>query len=287
MKKLIALLLCAVMLVATSMALTSCGRAPEFSEIEGRIAELIEASYEINEIFFGEGLPTYERVNDPQDNLKTLREEGSDRIIYYYEIHDEGLGRVIKYRVGYRGEFTYVQVLTAPDPTREAVYANEEEKAYAYVIPYTEKEYDYYYKSTDPHDYDFVRHDAKYISISAIKEQAEKVYSKDYLSAVYLGLFEGTPINDNESLKNLSARYYEHTSDDGSVTLMKSNTYKPLVTEKRIFDLSTAEIVRPKRRNFVTVSVESYLESQPQNRETIRLTMILQDGVWMLDSGTY
>ncbi len=359
MKKLIALLLCAVML---ALSLTSCGKPPEFSDIEGRLRELIEASYEINEIFFGEGLPVYERVSDPKNNMKIIRAEDESRVTYYYELTDAGLGRVIAYRVSnlaysfaqvltapdgtrepiwqdtekglyayavdYSHEktaenevvtlkdeqagtityyyeltdknlgrvvahrtsdvaYTYVQVLTAPDATREAVYENADEKAYAYKIPYTEPTYDFYYQVDDPTDYDYVRFDAKYGSIAAIKEEAEKVYSKEYLSAIYLALFEGTPINDDEGLKNLSARYYEHADDYGGVSLMKSNTYKPLITEKRIFDLSTAEIVRPKRKNFVTISVESYLESAPQNRETIKLTMILQDGVWMLDSGTY
>ena len=283
MKKLIAFLLCAIMLTAS---LTSCGRAPEFSEIEGRLAELIEASYEINDIFFGEGLPVYERVNDPKNNMKIIQNEDGSRV-YYYEIADKGLGRVIAYRTAFNAPYTYVQVLTAPDATREAIYENADEKVYAYMIPYTEPTYDFYYDATDPVDYDYVRADAKYISITAIKEEAEKVYSKDYLSAIYLALFEGTPINDNETLKNLSARYYEHADDYGSVSLMKSNTYEPLISEKRIFDLSTAEIVRPKRKNFVTIEVESYLESRPQNRETIKLTMILQDGQWMLDSGTY
>ena len=68
---------------------------------------------------------------------------------------------------------------------------------------------------------------------------------------------------------------------------MMSNTYEPLISEKRIFDLTTAQIVRPKRRKFVTISIESYLESTPERRETVKLTMILQDGVWMLDSATY
>ena len=283
MKKLIAFLLCVMML---TVSLTSCRKPPEFSEIEARLAELIEASYEINEIFFGSGLPTYERVSDPKNNMQIIQNEDGSRT-YYYELLDEELGRVIAYRTSYRDPYAYVQVLTAPDPTREAIYENADEKTYAYAISYTEPTYEFYYNDTDPTDYDYVRVDAKYLSISAIKEAAEQVYSKDYLSAIYLGLFEGTAINDDASLKNLSARYYEHADDYGSVSLMKSNTYEPLITEKRIFDLSTAEIVRPKRHNFVTIKIESYLESQPQNRETVKLTMILQDGVWMLDSATY
>ena len=361
MKKLIAMILTAILLTAS---LTSCGKPPEFSQIEGRLAELIEASYEINALFFGEGLPTYDRVSDPKDGMQILRAEDGSRVTYYYELTDTSFGRVVAYRIAtltysyaqilgepdtareaiytdaekgiyvyaadytppenaqkpekienikdeqadtvtYYYEFTdatlgrmvahrtsdvgytYVQVLKEPDATRTATYENADEGVYAYEIPYTEPTYDFYYSSSDPYEYDYVRTDAKYYSISQMKEAAEKVYSKDYLAAVYLGVFEGTALNDDENLDHLSARYYEYTNDVGVTSLMKSNTYKPLVTEKRIFDLSTAEIVRPKRKNFVTIEVESYLESTPDRRETVKLTMILQDGVWMLDSGTY
>ena len=361
MKKLIALILTVILLAAS---LVSCSKPPEFSEIEGRLRELIEASYEINELFFGEGLPTYERAYDPKDAMEILRADDGSRVTYYYELADEGLGRVVAYRVAtltysyaqildapdeareaifedaeqgiyvyavdytpaenaqkpekienirdelentitYYYEFTdatlgrmvahrtsdvgytYVQVTTAPDASRKALYENAADGVYAYEIPYVEPTYELYYTAKDPYDYDYVRNDAKYLTIASMQEAAEKVYSRDYLKAIYLTLFEGAAVNDNESLDNLSARYFEYTDDTGMSSLMKSNTYKPLVTEKRIFDLTTAEIVRPKRKNFVTIRVESYLESTPDRRETIKLTMILQDGVWMLDSGTY
>lgn len=358
MKKLIAFLLCAVML---AISLTSCGRVPEMSELEGRLAELIEASYEINDMFFGEGLPTYERVSDPKNGMKTIRAEDGSRVTYYYELSDEGLGRVVAYRVAtmtysfaqiaeqkdntreaiwqdtekglyayaveYTHEktssekvetikdevagtityyyeltdealgrvvahrtsdlgYTYVQVLESPDPSRAAVYENETDGVYAYVVPYTETVYELYYTSDDPTDYDYVRSDADYLSIQSMKDKAATVYSKDFLAGIYQVQFEGI-VSEDESLKGLEPRYYEYTDDYGSVLLMKSNTYEPLIHEKRIFDLSTAEIVRPKRKKFVTISIESHMESTPDRRETNKLTMILQDGVWMLDSATY
>ena len=359
MKKIVALLICVVMLVTP---LASCGKPPEFSEIEGRLRELIEASYAINEMLFGEGLPTYARITDPRSNTKIIRENNDTRMTYYYEIYDEGLGRIIAYRVvnyaysfaqvldapdaertpiwqdtekglyAYEIEYThektadnkladpiknttentitnyyelqdevygriiayrisdlnytYVQVLEKKDPSRIAVYENASEKAYAYVVPYTYVEPELYYTDQDPTDYDYVRKDAPYQTIEEMKTAAELVYSKDYLSSLYLTLFEGTELND-DTMTSLSARYFEQTDEYGAISLMKSNTYEPLVTEKRIFDLSTAVIVRPKHKKFVTVSVESYLESTPQNRETIKLSLIFQDGVWMLDSGTY
>ena len=69
--------------------------------------------------------------------------------------------------------------------------------------------------------------------------------------------------------------------------LMQSNTYPPLVTEKRIYDFSTAKVVRPGSKELVNIEVESYLESSPENRITVRITMVKQNGEWYLDSGTY
>lgn len=54
-----AALLLGLLLICTS--LLSCSKPPEFSEVRDRFAEVIEASYEINDIFFGKGLPTHDR----------------------------------------------------------------------------------------------------------------------------------------------------------------------------------------------------------------------------------
>ncbi len=355
MKKLISLLLCVVMLVC---ALTSCSPPPEFSEIEGRLAELIEASYEINRIFFGEGLSAYEHVMDPQDAMEVLRsddglmtyyyeiqdpsfglviayrktmleysfaqvlesaDEGREAIwsadglyayalpdythkktdentveqikdeamgktTYYYEIEDETYGRVVAHRYS-SFKYSYVQITNTSDASREAIWSDSGK--YAYALPdYVEPEHEYFYVESDPEYYDYVRMDEKYGSISEIKQAAELVYSKDYLSSLYTAQFDGAATGQNLSM--LTARYMEHTDEQGNTKLMKSNTFEPYVTEKRIFDLSTAKIIDPKRSNFVTIEIESYYESTPENRFTGKLTMILQDdGQWYLDSGTY
>lgn len=57
--KALALLLCFLLV----LPLSACG-APELEEVKDRFVELIEASYEINEIFFGAGLETYARDGD-------------------------------------------------------------------------------------------------------------------------------------------------------------------------------------------------------------------------------
>ena len=52
----VSLLLVAVLI----LLLSACG-APDISEVKDTFATLIEASYEINDIFFGEGLAVYKR----------------------------------------------------------------------------------------------------------------------------------------------------------------------------------------------------------------------------------
>ncbi len=68
MKRIIALLLLSVMLLA-SLLLTSCSNPPELSEIKPTIETLIENSREVNKILFGEGLPiamqTVDGVTEP------------------------------------------------------------------------------------------------------------------------------------------------------------------------------------------------------------------------------
>ena len=62
MKRKICLLMAIVLLAVSLGALASCSsRAPELSEIYDRVVELIEASYGLNEVFYGAGLPYYDR----------------------------------------------------------------------------------------------------------------------------------------------------------------------------------------------------------------------------------
>lgn len=285
MKKILSFIIAAIMLFCAVPLFSSCG-APKIHEIEPRLRELIEESYSINEILFGKGLPVYEHVYDPRETTKVITDSESGTRTYYYEIADKTLGRVIAYRSSYADPYAYVQLVKTKDDSRQLIYENG--TVYAYALEnYTEPHYDFYYSTEDPEHYDYVTADSPYKSINDIKDAAEKVYSKDYLDSLYESLFDGTVVQAGTTLTSSTARYMEYADADGVVTLMQSNKYEPLVTEKRIFDLSTAKIVRPKRHDFVGISVESYLESNPDDRITVKLTMILQDGVWLLDSGTY
>lgn len=53
------LVLCTLLCV---LSLTACGKAPKIDQLYGRVVELVEASYELNTVFYGEGLPYYDRT---------------------------------------------------------------------------------------------------------------------------------------------------------------------------------------------------------------------------------
>lgn len=291
----VALCLCATLVLALS--LKSCSRPPEYSEIEDRFIELVEKSYEINKVLFGEGLPTDERVYDPitgQKRYEVVGEDGNTYKGFYYYTDDKEYGKILRYQYFLDTKYieVFLQVLETEDTTRELRYFNEEKGWYYYDTDYTTPKIRYY-DSTDPEDYDYVSAESEYQTIAQIKAAAEEVYSRDYLeSTVYTSLFTGAVTNAGEdiSLAGLSARYMEYmdtVSADSTTYLMQSNTYKPLITETRIFDFSTAKMVRPGNAKLFNIEVETYLPSSPDNRLTVRVTMVLQDGEWYLDSGTY
>ena len=295
-------------------SLVSCSSHPEYAEIEPRLKELVEASYEINSIFFGEGLPTYERVYDPKSSTEVIEVKDTDsegaeiskKVWYYYTEDTEN--RVIAYRDSYLKPFIYAlrsaeriseDELKARFPLADGengegyysqIYEDTTQGIFCYSIPYAEKTYDLYYTESDPKEYDYVKFDAPYKSINEIKAVAEKVYSAEYLDAVYQTMFVGTTSIENTSgLNTLSARYSEKSDEYGSVVLMKSNTYEPLISEKRLYNFDSAEIVRKSNKNYLTIEIDSYLESSPDKILRIKLTMSRseRDGKWYLDSATY
>lgn len=359
MKKIICLALCALMLI---LPLSSCSRAPKYEEIEARFQALVTASAEINHLFFGTGLETYPRVEDPRSSTKIYIDKTTGKSYHYYSFEDGSVGEVFAFRpyvetkvyedpaTGYKYFYYEViddvyglvivvnsldakldvslQILSAPKAGEEPYYKNEEkgrygyalegysfeqETAYQYLVKetaprsngdspfyrndakgeyyyllsnYQEPTYESFYDDSDPQGYEYVRADSKYLSISQMKDAAAQVYSSQYLESIYETLFVGT-VGVTDSVSGLSARYLEYAAEDGTVTLMESTEVEPYITETRQYDFSTAKIVKPANGKYVTVSVESYLPSSPQTRLTVKIGMILQDGVWMLDSATY
>ncbi len=351
MKKVFIVLLC---LITLALSFTSCSKPPEYAEIEGRLRELVEASYGVNDILFGDGLAVYERVYE-KDFLVHV-DSKTNKVYYYYRIEDEALGDILAYRHtdilyfirseveksdsqhvykdadgGYYYQITYngtdmekeiaTYKDTATDKTYyfykiaddtygtvyeyrlqtmkymvcetsrrsegEPIYENAETGKYYYQIDYTEKQYEMYYDAEDPDGYSYVRFDEEYTSIEAIKAYAETVYSDQYLEGIYETLFTGAIITDEDGAA-LGARFIDHEDSNGQVFLMQSDEYKSLIKGKRIYDFSTAKVVKPGNSGFVNIEIESYLESKPDKRVTVTLSLVKQsDGQWYLDSATY
>ena len=60
MKKRILTLFLTLCVLTSGMAMfTSCSRAPAVEDIYDRVVELVEASYDLNTVFYGAGLPVY------------------------------------------------------------------------------------------------------------------------------------------------------------------------------------------------------------------------------------
>lgn len=356
MKKIICLILCLIFLL---LSLASCSKPPEYAEIEARFRELVEASAVINQVFYGEGLPTYPRSDDPRSHTSVYEDPTTGARYYYYELTDETFGRIIAYQLsvtthtytdndtkyfyyeiydktygkiiavtssslngnlylqileepregesadyvnedkkmyGYRLEnytyeryrYTYLQVLSEAKEGQIPYYQNEEEKLYYYLLSdYTEPTYTSVYGDDDPEEYDYITSDSPFLSVSSIKEAAEQVYSADYLNSVYDAMFLGSTAA-SDTVSGLSARYIEYeNAENGNIYFMKSNTFTSYFSEVRQYDFSTATIIKPSNGKYVTISIDSYLPSNPSEVLTVRLSMILQDGVWLLDSPTY
>lgn len=85
--RILSLLLCLLL----ALPLSSCG-APELPEVKDRFVELIEASYAINDIFFGAGLETYARDGEFATEHRIYDElsDGYDA----YEIVTENAGHL-------------------------------------------------------------------------------------------------------------------------------------------------------------------------------------------------
>ncbi len=293
-------------------------RPPELDEIRARIEELITASRPVNEILFGEGVPTYERVYQPEYTLQkyqyTYKEkeytrscfsftdrDGREILKYQYciaaGVDENGDGKADHYEypdlenggfltVDYVNDYRYAEIFE--EEQENAFYRGEREKdgqTVPYWLVHTDYTEPFYYTEEDDLNYDYIREDAPYQTVDEIKRLAETVYSSGYLASVYESLFTGITVSEG-NMGTLLARYVEMEKEDGYVYLMKSNQSAP-INVKRVFDFSTMRIVKPSNRNYVNVQMETYLEGDEANRVTVRVSLVLENGQWMLDSPTY
>ncbi len=262
MKKLLSLLLMGITLL---LVLTSCGNTPDIEEVRPRIIELIEASYEINDIFFGDGI---DRVDYEAEYQKIV------------DSYAPGLAAA-QQRLTQAQEA--LQALQASaDPSAEAIATAQQavEEAQAEVkkntYMFTKEEFIAQY-DTDL-TYTPVKSE-KYLSVEDIKKEAEKVYSAAYLMSIYETAFVGYVEDGMTDM--IYARYY-----DGPEGLMIHKKAEVWVTEKRIYDYDSMKIVRPSNGKSITVECMTHLEGQTESL-SVRLTFVKQGEEWFLNSPSY
>lgn len=291
-------------------------RPPELDTIRERVALLIEASHEINDIFWGEGLPTYPRVYynyyprtpfflEKVGDAYIPSEEETAITLYYYTFTDEAVGDILAYQfclklgdgdyvdvqtgealtVSRIGSYRYAKKTTAPVAGETAIF--EKGGNYYYALPdYTEQEAEFLYTASDDKNYDYVRFDNKYGTTEEIKMAAEKVYAKDFLTSVYESIFTGIAIGGQNGM--LYARYIDYTDTEGKGYLMKSNTYEG-VSVARVYLYDTMRMSEKKKSNAkdVFLDIDTYVPGKENEIVTITVALTLQDGLWYLNSPTY
>ena len=195
----------AFVLIIVVLGMSSCsGSAPEIDEVRDRIVYLIEGSKEINILFFGSGLPIYER----------------DGLI----------------------------------ETELGVYYEDEYTAYNKVME-----------------------NSRFKSIDDMKKAAEKVYSENYLDAIYETAFEGYMTGSSSAYM----RFLE-TSD----WMYQSISATDFDLSERIYDYSSMKIVKPSNGEYLNITIDTYT-LRNKKVKTITLSFIYERGNWYLDSPTY
>ena len=258
MKKIISLFLALVLLTLT---LTACGgKKPSVEEIKPRVIELIEASYEINDIFFGDGI---DRV-DYEAEYQKIIDSYADGLAAAQQALAEAQAKKAAAK-------TEDEVAAADKAIEEA-----EKEVQKNTYMFTKEEFLEQYDTALT--YVATRSD-KYMTVSDIKAAAEQVYSKSYLMSIYETVFVG--YIDSGLTDMIYARYYE--GPDGLMILKEADVW---VTEKRIYDYDSMQIVRPSSAGKITVLIDSHLEGQTEILP-VRLSFILQDGQWYLNSPSY
>ena len=310
--KAIAIVVAFVLIISSIFIIRSCSAPPEYEEIRARVEELIEKSYDVNDIVWGKGFPTYERVMKPiwsfYESGKTyLDEKGEEQPLnYYYYYIEQDEAEIVAYRnasTSSNGEqFKYALISSQPmdkealksrypdslgvTPVNDyyaELCADAEAKIYAYLIPYTEPTYDFYYLATDAEDYDYVIDGTENASVDGIKALVRTVYAEEYADSLDAILFDGVAEGSLVS----KARYSMIQTSRGTLFASR-NTFEPLFTERRVYLYESAHIDRANSNNTsVVVELDSYLPSAPDKIETTKVSFVLQDGVWYLSVPTY
>ncbi|MCQ2354532.1 MAG: hypothetical protein MJ102_05435 [Clostridia bacterium] len=279
------LLLSLLMLIPCAV---SCGtKPPELEEVKDTFSSLIEASYEVNDIFFGQGLPVYDRNKSNGAGAGTYDEEHN---ILYWILNDSKFGIIVKYYDYSEKQYHYLQKTEdrTKIPAGVEPYTDAEGLLY-FPIDYEEGEMEDIYDEKSPKYYDYVRLDCKYQNVNSIKDLAKNVYSTDYLEGVYGAVFDGF-------MTDSGVVYARYMSDETgqSEFFLKSNQFKPYFETQTTYDVSTMKIVKPSNGTRVTVEIEAegvHIDFEKTEKivgkYTKNLTFVNENGKWRLDSPTY
>ena len=294
-------------------------RPPEFSTVRERFALLIERSQTLNDVVFGEGLPTYKRVTRDIQNHE-LEFKGEKENLRYFLIEDAEYGTVISYEYQIRrmeGKLNAdgVKIYTIYDaetggilneykqgasrfawrtktPVEGKTLLLRNENYYYYALPdYQNPDIMYdtiIYTGREDENYDYVRFDSAYKSTDEIQKALAEVYANDYMGPLYEYLFTGAFGGMNDVYQPV---YIDYTDEDTSITyLMKANAktiWKGKALRKLTFDFSTMEMIeRESNANNVKVSVQ-YTEKGKDGVQTMTVSFARENGSWYLNSATY
>ena len=209
-----------ILVISLTLVLAICGatlyfvfhRGPDVEEIYDRVVELVEASHELNTVFYGAGLPVYKT-----DSVY------ADITYMYYDFQNKGY-------------------------------------------------------------YEYVSDHAKFLFTQDIKQAAEQVYSTAYLNDIlYNNAFVGYAIEDGEG----GAAYAHARFLEDENWIYQSTYAKSYLEGMRIYDYSTMKVVAPSTSKACYVTMDSWIDTAPDQITTVRLRLVLQDdGLWYLDSFT-
>ena len=147
--------------------------------------------------------------------------------------------------------------------------------------------YNQLYQADQLNSYEMVTEYAKFISEGQIKDAAEKVYSKECLAPFYTAAFEGLGFSSGGTAAVTEARYYEDTSTGWMYASRDAFNTENQLSGMRVYDYSTIEIIKPSNAKRVRITIDSWMENDPENVQKTSLMFVPgEDGKWYLDTFT-
>ncbi len=296
-------------------------RPPEFSTVRERFELLIEKSQALNDIVFGEGLPTYKRVTRDVKSY-TFEFKGEEESIRYFSFADEDYGTVISYEYQIRrmegaenadgvrvytvydaetggvlteykqGAARFARRVTTPIEGEDVLFQNG--IYYYYALPNYENPdiaYDsIVYTGREDEHYDYVQFNSAYKGTEDLQKALAEVYSNDYMGPLYEVLFTGTMGGMNDVYQPVYTDYVDTESGSSVSYLMKANDktiWKWQSLRVLTFDYSTMQMIEDESdANSVLVTVE-YREEGKDGVQTMTVGFARENGSWYVNSPTY